>query len=153
MLPNTLTPCGSALETTKYCLMRRMRFWRYENAAYRSINIVLFLLTRISIPVLSALVALSVHGQTMGNSILTPSQMVWSGVVVIFLSTIDTTIRPAENKQHAFRRIGEMTEMELCFEIEYARASDDDIKAQVLAKYVSLLKDHLLRYGARGWGI
>jgi len=132
-------------------LQIRIDNWIKEAIAYRWLNIILFIFTKIGVPLISTIVATSLLLATNGTNIINESTVIWLSIVVVILSGLDTIINPGKKKVLGFENYNRLCNLkeELAFAITL---TDENKKNESVMKISNKFKEIQDNYAKNGWG-
>jgi hypothetical protein len=124
--------------------------WRSETAAYRWLNIILFMSCKALIPIGSLVVAANLTATLFATPFLgnLPSTII--AIAVTVLASLEVLLNPSAKKRVAFTLNNELRELKNSILIELATGDSVVIKAQ-LTEANTKLRDLLNRYSQDGY--
>ncbi len=141
-------------------LVKRIRFWERETAAYRTLNIALYVGTRILVPLISTLITIFVVSTKISGSKVVfppeiqPSYIIYGSILIIVLSSIDTIFSPGNKKKLAFLTNTKLFCIRQRLTTDYISCDENDEvkKKQILNSALQDLEEILDHYADNGWG-
>jgi hypothetical protein len=134
-------------------LLRRVEWWTIEAAIYRGLNIVLFLLFKVSVAVMSAVVAVNLTLITRGGDPLVSNT--WMAVVtgaILLVTALDILMNPTNKKVLAFQLHLDMSLLKERVYLELEMAPSKEQRLAILEKAAEKAHALLSEYAKRGFG-
>ena len=146
--PNEPMLEGLLLEHEK--LLRKISSWRAETIKYRWMNIVLFMLAKVIVPIGAMTIAMNMIGIVLGAEFLSAGISAVIAVIVTFLASLEAMLNPGAKKRLAFTLHNELDSLEN--RVNMARISNDveEIK-NALVQADSEMKGLLNHYSQNGY--
>ena len=131
-------------------LLSKIKKWRSETVMYRWLNILMFMASKLIVPIGALIVALNMVAIVFGTQFLSSKLSAWIAIVVTCFASIEAMFNPGAKKRIAFNLHNELDSLENKMNLVLTTNDPDEIR-KVLVQTDDDMKRLLNSYSENGY--